>query len=122
MIDSKKLAREQARINLTLGLYTEWYFQLDLHNLMNFLRLRLDWHAQKETRVYAEAMAKCVEAVAPMAWKSFCEHTKDGANLSKTERDVLATIVRLAAAGLPYTTILGMSEKDANRLLKKLGI
>ena len=57
------MARELARINLPLSLYTEWYWQIDLHNLFHFLRLRLDPHAQYEIRVYAEAMAECARAV-----------------------------------------------------------
>ncbi|MEN6627232.1 MAG: FAD-dependent thymidylate synthase [Candidatus Sumerlaeia bacterium] len=91
---SSGIAREVARINLPLSLYTEWYWQIDLHNLFHFIRLRLDEHAQYEIRVYAEAMGRCAKAVAPAAWEAFEEYVMCGASLSKTElaavRDMLA--------------------------------
>ena len=65
------IARELARINLPLSLYTEWYWKIDLHNLFHFLRLRIDPHAQYEIRVYGEAMAEITQKVAPMAWEAF---------------------------------------------------
>ncbi|MBI3721267.1 MAG: FAD-dependent thymidylate synthase, partial [Fimbriimonas ginsengisoli] len=65
---SKNVARELARANLPNSLYTEWYWQIDLHNLLRFLHLRMDSHAQYEIRVFAEAMATCAKAVAPMAY------------------------------------------------------
>jgi len=68
------LAREIARINLPLSLYTEWYWQIDLHNLFRFLMLRLDSHAQKEIRLYAQAMLEMTRAVAPKATESFERH------------------------------------------------
>ena len=65
------LAREVARIGLPLSLYTEWYWQIDLHNLFHFLKLRLDAHAQWEIREYARVMAEITKAVAPMAYAAF---------------------------------------------------
>jgi thymidylate synthase (FAD) len=79
------LARELARANLPLSLYTEWYWQIDLHNLFHFLRLRMDAHAQYEIRVFAEAMAKCAKAVAPLAYEAFEEHVLHGVRLSRQE-------------------------------------
>jgi thymidylate synthase (FAD) len=79
------LARELARTNLPLSLYTEWYWQIDLHNLFHFLRLRMDAHAQYEIRVYGEAMAKCAKAVAPLAYEAFEEHVLHGVRLSRQE-------------------------------------
>lgn len=67
------VSRELARMVLPLSTYTEWYWQMDLHNLLHFLKLRLDSHAQYEIRVYAEAMANIVEAVAPISWQAFLE-------------------------------------------------
>ena len=61
------LARELARMNLTLNTYTQWYWKTDLHNLLHFLSLRADCHAQYEIRVYAEAMLGTVEAWVPLA-------------------------------------------------------
>ena len=65
------LARELARIGLSVANYTEWYWKIDLRNLFNFLRLRLDKHAQYEIRVYAEAMARIVKDAFPIAYKAF---------------------------------------------------
>jgi thymidylate synthase (FAD) len=62
------LARELARMNLTLNAYTQWYWKCDLHNLFNFLALRADSHAQFEIRAFAEAMLGTVEAWVPMAY------------------------------------------------------
>jgi len=82
---SLNLARELARNNLPVSLYTEWYWQVDLHNLFHFLRLRMDPHAQYEIRVYAEAMAKCAQAVAPIAYEAFQEHILGSISFSKAE-------------------------------------
>lgn len=68
------VSREIARLVLPISLYTEMYWQIDLHNLFNFLRQRLDPHAQLEIREYAAAMAEIVKKVAPMAWGAFEEH------------------------------------------------
>lgn len=84
MIDDG-LARELARMNLPLSLYTEWYWQMDLHNLFHFLRLRMDAHAQYEIRVYGEAMALCAKAVAPIAFEAFEEHSLFGVRFSRQE-------------------------------------
>lgn len=67
----KNLAREVARIGLPLSLYTEWYWQIDLHNLFHFLKLRLDSHAQWEIRQYAKVMADITRTVAPLAYAAF---------------------------------------------------
>lgn len=91
------IARELARINLPLSLYTEFYWQIDLHNLFHFVRLRSDWHAQYEIRVYSDAMALCAKAVAPMAFSSFEEHIQFGRNFSRSEIEGL----RVMLAGHP---------------------
>src|SRR5215203_1278843 len=72
------VARELARIVLPLSLYSEFYWQMNLHNLLHFLRLRLDAHAQKEIRDFATQVALCVQAVAPMAWEAFEEYKIGG--------------------------------------------
>jgi len=81
----KDLARELARINLPLSLYTEWYWQIDLHNLFHFIRLRADAHAQKQIRVFAEALATCAAAVAPLAYEAFEEHRLYSLKFSRSE-------------------------------------
>lgn len=83
------LAREIARINLPLSLYTEWYWQIDLHNLFHFLRLRLDPHAQKEIRVYAEVMLDIARAVAPACCESFERNILGGVRFSAAELEEL---------------------------------
>src|SRR5688572_24800525 len=87
------LARELARINLPLSLYTEWYWQIDLHNLFHFIHLRADAHAQYEIRVYAEALAKCARAVAPLAYGAFEEHKMHAIKFSKSECQALAEML-----------------------------
>lgn len=107
------MARELARINLPLSLYTEWYWQCDLHNLFHFLRLRLDWHAQYEVRAYGEAMARCAQAVAPMCYAAFEEHVRHAEKLSRSELEA----VRKMLAGEPH----GLGEKPLAELERKLG-
>ena len=87
------VAREEARIVLPLGLYTEFYFKQDLHNLFHFLRLRLAPDAQYEIRAYARAIAEIVKAHVPLAWAAFEEHVLSGANLSKSELSALAELL-----------------------------
>lgn len=88
------VAREQARMVLPQNLYTQIYWKCDLHNLFHFLRLRLDWHAQQEIRVYAEAMAQCARAVAPMSYEAFEEHQLNGRRFSGTEMAVLRAMLK----------------------------
>ncbi|UWQ22750.1 FAD-dependent thymidylate synthase [Jannaschia sp. W003] len=76
------LARELARMNLPANVYTQWYWKVDLHNLLHFLRLRSDAHAQWEIRVYADAIAESVRDWVPMAWRAFEDYRVGGAQLS----------------------------------------
>lgn len=92
MVD-EGLAREIARSNLPLSLYTEWYWQIDLHNLFRFLHLRMDSHAQYEIRVYAEAMAKCARAVAPIAYDAFEEHLVNSVRFSRQECVAMSAVL-----------------------------
>jgi thymidylate synthase (FAD) len=101
----KGLARELARNNLPLSLYTEWYWQIDLHNLFHFLRLRLDAHAQYEIRVYAEAMAMCAKAVAPMAYEAFEEHVLNSVSFSRSECEALTKLLAAQDSGLSGKTL-----------------
>jgi thymidylate synthase (FAD) len=87
------VAREMAREVLPVGLYTEFYWKQNLHNLLHFLRLRLDWHAQTEIRVYADAVAKFVSKAVPATWASFEEHMLHGANLSGKELDAIRELI-----------------------------
>ncbi|MCL2130544.1 MAG: FAD-dependent thymidylate synthase, partial [Treponema sp.] len=79
------IARELARINLPLSLYTEWYWQIDLHNLFHFLQLRLDAHAQKEIRLYAEVLFIITKKIAPRCCESFERNILNGVRFSGEE-------------------------------------
>ncbi|MGB1033450.1 MAG: FAD-dependent thymidylate synthase [Primorskyibacter sp.] len=76
------LARELARMNLPANIYTQWYWKVDLHNLLHFLRLRADAHAQYEIRVYADAMCKVVADWVPHTYAAFEDYRLGGATLS----------------------------------------
>jgi thymidylate synthase (FAD) len=76
------LARELARMNLTLNTYTQWYWKADLHNLLGFLQLRADSHAQYEIRAYADAMLATVAAWVPATYAAFCDYRMGAATLS----------------------------------------
>jgi thymidylate synthase (FAD) len=83
------LARELARMNLSLNFYTQWYWKIDLHNFMNFLRLRADAHAQFEIRAYADAMLDVLKAWCPISYEAFLEYRHHSAHLSRSAIDVL---------------------------------
>jgi thymidylate synthase (FAD) len=110
------MARELARINLPLSLYTEWYWQIDLHNLFHFLRLRMDPHAQYEIRAYAEAMAQCAKAVAPMAYEAFEEHILGSVTFSRAEAEALSALLSGGTHTLEGRPLATFEEK-----LAKLG-
>ena len=88
------LARELARINLPLGIYTQWYWKTDLHNLFHFLALRSDPHAQYEIRVYAEAMLETVKAWVPLAYEAFVECRLGGAEMTAGQLAVLRRMLK----------------------------
>jgi len=91
---SLNMRRELARVNLPVSLYTEWYWKIDLHNLLHFLRLRLDPHAQYEIRVFAEAMAEVVKEQVPLAWKAFDDYALQSVKFSRLELEVLKKALR----------------------------
>jgi len=107
----KGVARELARTNLPVSLYTEWYWQIDLHNLFHFIRLRIDPHAQYEIRVYAEALAKCAQAVAPFAYEAFEEHVLGSVTFSKAECAALSRMLAGGEAGLEERPMKAFMEK-----------
>jgi thymidylate synthase (FAD) len=87
--DVPGLARELARMNLTLNFYTQWFWKIDLHNLLHFLQLRIDPHAQLEIRLYAETISKIVEMWTPRAFAAFVEYRLNAVELSATAIGVL---------------------------------
>ena len=88
------LARELARINLPLGIYTQWYWKTNLHNLLHFLALRADPHAQHEIRVYAEAMLETVKAWVPLAHEAFVDCRLEGAELTAKQLAVVRRMLK----------------------------
>jgi thymidylate synthase (FAD) len=88
------IAREIARVDLPLSLYTEFYWQIDLHNLFHFLALRLDGHAQYEIRAYAEVMLDIVRAVCPIATEAFENHKIKGRSFSGREVEAIKAMLR----------------------------
>lgn len=106
------LAREIARINLPLSLYTEFYWQMDLHNLFHFLKLRLDSHAQYEIREYAKVILELVRTVCPMATSSFENNMNRGVTFTGEEMEALRAV--LAGKENPLT------EKKRKRFEEKI--
>ena len=83
------VARELARALLPVNLYTEWYWKNDLHNLLHFIGLRSDSHAQYEIRVFSDAMAESVKAVAPFAWEAYQDYVVKGMRFTRIEKSLL---------------------------------
>jgi thymidylate synthase (FAD) len=96
------VAREQARKDLPLSTYTEAYWKVDLHNLLHFLALRMDAHAQWEIRQYAETIGReIVRPLFPLVWEAFVDYRLEGVFLSRLERELVARLMaRLAESGL----------------------
>lgn len=84
------IARELARAILPVNLYTEWYWKNDLHNILHFLSLRLDKHAQYEIRIYAEAMAKIIVEIVPIVYEAFEDYVLNGMRYSRVEQSLLS--------------------------------
>jgi thymidylate synthase (FAD) len=97
---SQNIARELSRIALPLSLYTEWYWQIDLHNLFRFLMLRLDPHAQLEIREYAEVMSGLCKKVCPLAFEAFEEHVLNAVKFSRSEMAALKNLLKGKNTGL----------------------
>ena len=115
------IARELARINLPLSLYTEMYWQIDLNNLFHFLRLRMDWHAQYEIRVFGDTMAQITKAIAPMAYEAFEQHILHGRNFSKAELKLLRSALNLEQLA-DAVEKSDMRETRQKEFLDKLGV
>ena len=114
----RDLARELARIVLPVSVYTQWYWQIDLHNLFRFFQLRLDPHAQKEIRLYAQTMLEITRAVAPMAVDSFERNLLHGVRFSGPEMEELR---RRLSALQDSTGQLGQSGESVQALQPEVG-
>jgi thymidylate synthase (FAD) len=100
------VAREQARKDLLLSTYTEAYWKVDLHNLLHFLSLRMEEHAQLEIREYATAIGRqIVQPLFPLIWEAFVDYRMEGMFLSRLDRGVVQRLMaRLAASGKSQAT------------------
>lgn len=116
-----EIARELARINLPVSLYTEWYWKIDLHNLFHFLRLRMDSHAQYEIRVYGEAIASITKSVAPIAWEAFEDYMLHAEKFSKLELGVLGECIKPEQFTKEYLESKGLGKREVEEFLEKLG-
>jgi flavin-dependent thymidylate synthase len=125
---TKDVARELARVVLPLSSYTEFYWKIDLHNLLHFLELRLDTHAQFEIRRYAEVIwNNIVKLWVPAVADSFIEHRLEALHIGRTERDLLLDLARSAAkaASLSPEDVkkrTGLTKRRADRLIALLGL
>jgi len=105
------VAKELARIDLPLSTYTYWYWKSDLHNLFNFLRLRLDSHAQYEIRVFAQIIAGIVSNIVPLAWEAFVDYVHDSSTLSRMDRQLLEYHMQILSCGVDKDTDFDIKEE-----------
>ena len=113
------VARELARIDLPLSTYTQWYWKIDLHNLLHFLTLRVDAHAQWEIRAYGEVIAGMLQRVAPLAYEAWLDYEVLGERLSAAERVALGKLLEADDGGLAVRDGVSRLER---RELGKLGL
>jgi len=120
VIDEKKsgLARELARMNLTLNVYTQWYWKTDLHNLFHFLSLRADAHAQYEIRAYADVMLETTKRWVPATHDAFTDYRMGGFALSAK---ALEAVKRMLAGETVTAESAGMSAREWRELMAALG-
>ena len=113
--NKKGLARELARMNLTLNTYTQWYWKTDLLNLMNFLRLRADSHAQYEIRAYADAMLDTVKKWVPITYEAFMDYRVGGTEVSSKGKKVIQMLINGEKVDIEQS---GLSKREWNELME----
>ncbi len=112
------LARELARMNLPLNTYTQWYWKCDLHNLLHFVSLRADPHAQYEIRAYADAILETLKRWVPVTTKAFTNHVMEGVHLSGA---ALGVVRRLVAGEALEQGDSDLSKREWDELMAALG-
>jgi thymidylate synthase (FAD) len=117
--DGIGLARELARMDLTLNVYTQWYWKVDLHNLLHFLKLRADPHAQYEIRAYANVLLQILKVWVPLAFEAFKQYRLDAYEISSKG---LGVVRRLLAGGSVDAASSGMSAGEYRELMGVLGL
>ena len=120
-IDENKigLARELARMNLTLNTYTQWYWKTDLLNLMNFLRLRADHHAQYEIRAYADAMLDTLKKWVPITYEAFMDYRVGGTEVSAKGKIVIQKFIKGESVAIKDS---GLSKREWNELMEAFNL
>ena len=120
-IDENKigLARELARMNLTLNTYTQWYWKTDLLNLMNFLRLRADHHAQYEIRAYADIMLDTLKRWVPIAYEAFMDYRVGGTEVSSKGKLILQKLISGEKISIEDS---GLSKREWNELMEAFNL
>ncbi len=111
----KGVSRELARIGLPVSVYTEWYWKIDLHNLLHFLSLRMDAHAQQEIRDYATAMFKLIQPIVPIAAEAFMDYHIDSMRLTRLEIEAIKS-------GQPLSTTNKRESAEWEEKKKRLGL
>ena len=117
--NKKGLARELARMNLTLNTYTQLYWKTDLLNLMNFLRLRADHHAQYEIRVYADIMLETVKKWVPITYEAFMDYRVGGTEVSSKGKTVIKKMIKGEKVSLDKSEL---SKREWNELMAAFDI
>ena len=120
-IDDNKagIARELARMNLTLNTYTQWYWKIDLNNLLHFLALRADGHAQYEIRVYADAMLDIVRKWVPLTYAAFEDYRVGGTEVSAKEINLIKKLIKGEKVSFEEE---GLSKREWAELQRKFDI
>ena len=121
IIDENKtgLARELARMNLTLNTYTQWYWKTDLLNLMNFLRLRADHHAQYEIRSYANVMLDTLKRWVPITFDAFMDYRVGGTEISSKGKEVIKKLINGQNISIDQTEL---SKREWNELMQAFNL
>ena len=112
------LARELPRMNLPVNWYTQWYWKVDLHNLLHFLALRMDAHAQYEIRVFADAIGSLVKDWVPHVWEAFQDYRMGGAFFSRQELEIVQAWIQ---GETPQFADLNISKREWVALCKRFG-
>ena len=113
--DARGLARELARMNLTLNTYTQWYWKTDLLNLMNFLRLRADHHAQYEIRAYADVMLETLKKWVPITYEAFIDYRVGGTEVSAKGKELIKKLIDGKNISVEES---GLSKREWNELME----
>jgi thymidylate synthase (FAD) len=128
-LTENQVARELARIDLPLSTYTQWYWKIDLHNLLHFLTLRVDAHAQWEIQEYGRVMAGMLKRVAPLSYEAWIDYDVCGTHVSRAELSAIRALIGVENEGLAGKSARldraaleghGMAKREVDELLAKL--